>query len=81
MIPSASYVKVNKPDRKLCKQFNIETKDGKITSLFGFTHTYVKSIVDLNEDDSIDSFLPVNKYLPIRLTVWITELVYFVAVM
>ena len=46
------------PDRALCKQFNNETKDGKKmdrhSDLLSFT---VGSIVDLNEESSIDSFL------------------------
>nr|NNM89837.1 DEAD/DEAH box helicase family protein [Bacilli bacterium] len=46
------------PDRMLCDQFNMETKDGRnmhrYSDLLSFT---VKSIVDLNENDSIDSFL------------------------
>ncbi|OPG15387.1 helicase-related protein [Ferroacidibacillus organovorans] len=46
------------PNRALCEQFNAETKDGRdmhhYSDLLSFT---VKSIVDLNEDVSIDSFL------------------------
>ena len=48
----------DKPDEALCRQFNTETKDGKdmrhYSDLLRFA---VKSIVDLNENDSIDSFL------------------------
>ena len=48
----------SEPDYELCRQFNTETKDGRNMShysdLLNFT---VKSIVDLNEDNSIDSFL------------------------
>jgi SNF2 family DNA or RNA helicase len=48
----------SEPDYELCRQFNAETKDGRNMShysdLLNFT---VKSIVDLNEDNSIDSFL------------------------
>lgn len=46
------------PNQELCRLFNTETKDGRnmrhYSELLYFT---VKSIVDLNEDDSIDSFL------------------------
>ena len=46
------------PDYDLCRQFNAETKDGSnmrhYSDLLRFA---VESIVDLNEDDSIDSFL------------------------
>jgi hypothetical protein len=46
------------PDREPCRQFNLETKDGKdmcrYSDLLNFS---VGSIVDLNEDSSIDSFL------------------------
>jgi hypothetical protein len=48
----------DKPLDAQCKLFNAETKDGKhmrhYSNLLGFA---VKSIVDLNENDSIDSFL------------------------
>ncbi|WP_037585481.1 helicase-related protein [Stenoxybacter acetivorans] len=48
----------DKPLDELCRQFNAETKDGKkmrhYSDLLCFA---VNSIVDLNEDDSIDSFL------------------------
>lgn len=48
----------SEPFYELCGQFNNETKDGRnmrhYSELLYFT---VKSIVDLNEDDSIDSFL------------------------
>lgn len=47
-----------KPLDKLCKQFNAETKDGRdmhhYSDLLCFA---VKSIVDLNEDNAMDSFL------------------------
>jgi len=46
------------PNHELCRQFNAETKDGRnmrhYSDLLYFT---VKSIVDLNEHDSIDRFL------------------------
>ena len=48
----------SEPFYELCGQFNNETKDGRnmqhYSELLYFT---VKSIVDLNENDSIDSFL------------------------
>jgi hypothetical protein len=48
----------DKPESELCRQFNIETKDGgnmrHYSDLLCFA---VQSIVDLNEDDSIGSFL------------------------
>ncbi|MFP3154798.1 SNF2-related protein [Lachnospiraceae bacterium ZAX-1] len=48
----------DKPLDELCRQFNAETKDGRnmrnYSDLLCFA---VKSIVDLNEDDSINSFL------------------------
>jgi hypothetical protein len=48
----------DKPLDELCRRFNAETKDGKdmrhYSDLLCFA---VKSIVDLNEGDSIDSFL------------------------
>lgn len=48
----------SEPDRDLCKQFNIETKDGKNMRHYSdLLYFAVKSIVDLNEDNSIDSFL------------------------
>jgi hypothetical protein len=47
-----------KPLDELCRAFNAETKDGRdmrrYSDLLRFA---VKSIVDLNEDDSIASFL------------------------
>ena len=46
------------PEYELCRVFNAETKDGRnmrhYSDLLRFA---VKSVVDLNEDDSIDSFL------------------------
>jgi hypothetical protein len=46
------------PDRLLCEQFNAGTKDGRdMRHYSGLLYFAVKSIVDLNEDDSIDSFL------------------------
>lgn len=42
----------------LCKQFNDETKDGRNMQHYSdLLYFAVKSVVDLNEDDSIDSFL------------------------
>jgi hypothetical protein len=47
-----------KPLDELCRQFNAETKDGRnmrhYSELLCFA---VQSIVDLNEEDAIDSFL------------------------
>jgi len=46
------------PDAALCKQFNEETKDGKdMRQCSGLLYAVVESIVDLNESDSLDSFL------------------------
>ncbi|MBN2827905.1 MAG: SWF/SNF helicase family protein, partial [Tissierellales bacterium] len=46
------------PLLSLCKQFNDETKDGRNMSHYSdLLYLAVKSIVDINEDDSIDSFL------------------------
>jgi len=48
----------NTPDAALCKQFNDETKDGKDMKLYSdLLYSAVESIVDLNENDSINSFL------------------------
>ena len=48
----------DKPLDELCKQFNAETKDGRNMRRYSDLLCFaVKSIVDLNEDDSIDSFL------------------------
>ena len=48
----------DKPEMELCRQFNIETKDGKdmkhYSDLLNFA---INSIVNLNEEDTIDSFL------------------------
>ena len=48
----------SKPEYELCKQFNSETKDGRnmkhYSDLLSFA---VKSIIDLNEGDALDSFL------------------------
>ncbi|GHV13616.1 helicase [Clostridia bacterium] len=47
-----------KPLEELCRQFNTETKDGRNMRRYSDLLCFaVKSIVDLNEDDSIDSFL------------------------
>ena len=47
-----------KPLTELCGQFNTETKDGKNMKRYADLLCFaVKSIVDLNEDSSIDSFL------------------------
>jgi hypothetical protein len=47
-----------KPLDELCRQFNAETKDGRNMRQYSdLLYFAVKSIVDLNEDDSIDSFL------------------------
>lgn len=46
------------PNRDLCKQFNMKTKDGKdMRHYSNLLHFAVKSIVDLNEEDSLDGFL------------------------
>lgn len=46
------------PNCELCEQFNAETKDGRDMRHYSdLLYFAVKSIVDLNEDDSIDSFL------------------------
>ena len=48
----------SEPLLDLCKQFNDETKDGRNMRHYSdLLYFAVKSIVDLNEDDSIDSFL------------------------
>lgn len=48
----------SEPLLDLCKQFNAETKDGRNMRHYSdLLYFAVKSIVDLNEDDSIDSFL------------------------
>ncbi|MBC7087864.1 MAG: DEAD/DEAH box helicase family protein [Tissierellales bacterium] len=48
----------SEPMLELCKQFNDETKDGRDMQHYSdLLYFAVKSIVDLNEDDSIDSFL------------------------
>ena len=48
----------DKPEAELCRQFNFETKDGKNMRRYSeLLYFAVKSIVDLNEDDSIDGFL------------------------
>lgn len=68
----------------LCRQFNAETKDGKnmrrYSDLLNFA---VKSIVDLNEADSLDSFLS-GKQISLTATTFDGlddfELVCFVAV-
>lgn len=46
------------PDHALCDQFNTETKDGRDMRRYSdLLYVGVKSIVDLNEKDSLDSFL------------------------
>ncbi len=46
------------PLDELCRRFNAETKDGKNMKRYSDLLRFaVKSIVDLNEDDAIDSFL------------------------
>ena len=46
------------PDFDLCRQFNAETKDGgNMRHYSDLLYFAVKSIVDLNEGDSIDGFL------------------------
>ena len=46
------------PDHDLCRQFNAETKDGSNMRHYSdLLYFAVKSIVDLNEGDSIDGFL------------------------
>ena len=48
----------SEPLLDLCKQFNDETKDGRNMHHYSdLLYFAVKSVVDLNEDDSIDSFL------------------------
>ena len=48
----------SEPLLDLCKQFNHETKEGRNMRHYSdLLYFAVKSIVDLNEDDSIDSFL------------------------
>ena len=48
----------SEPDRLLCKQFNSETKDGKNMRQYSdLLSVAVKSIIELNEKDSIDGFL------------------------
>ena len=46
------------PDYDLCRQFNAETKDGSNMRHYSdLLYFAVKSVVDLNEGDSIDGFL------------------------
>ncbi|MTV50506.1 ATP-dependent helicase [Heliobacillus mobilis] len=46
------------PNRELCGQFNSETKDGRNMRHYSdLLYFAVKSIVELNENDSIDGFL------------------------
>lgn len=48
----------SEPDGLLCKQFNSETKDGKNMRQYSdLLSVAVKSIIELNEEDSIDGFL------------------------
>jgi hypothetical protein len=49
---------ISEPNTDLCKQFNDETKDGKNMRRYSnMLYAAVDSIVDLNESDSINSFL------------------------
>jgi hypothetical protein len=49
---------ISEPNTALCKQFNDETNDGKNMRRYSdMLYTAVDSIVDLNESDSINSFL------------------------
>lgn len=51
-----------KPLDELCRQFNAKTKDGRNMRHYSdLLYFAVKSIVNLNEDDSIDTFLSGNK--------------------
>ncbi len=46
------------PDQDLCRQFNVETKDGGNMQYYSdLLYVAVESIVDLNEGNSIDGFL------------------------
>jgi hypothetical protein len=48
----------DKPFDELCRQFNAETKDGRNMRRYSDLLCFaVNSVVDLNEDDSIDGFL------------------------
>lgn len=48
----------SEPIQELCREFNVETKDGRDMQHYSdLLYFAVKSIVDLNEDNSIDSFL------------------------
>jgi SNF2 family DNA or RNA helicase len=48
----------SEPFYELCRQFNTETKDGRnMRHHSDLLYFAVKSIVDLNEDDSLDGFL------------------------
>ncbi|MBP2028994.1 SNF2 family DNA or RNA helicase [Acetoanaerobium pronyense] len=52
----------SEPIFELCKEFNLETKDGRNMKHYSDLLCFaVKSIIDLNEDDSIDSFLSGNQ--------------------
>lgn len=52
----------SEPILELCKEFNHETKDGRNMKHYSDLLCFaVKSIIDLNEDDSIDSFLSGNQ--------------------
>jgi len=52
----------SKPNAALCKLFNGETKDGKDMQKYSdMLYAAVDSIVDLNENDSINSFLSGNQ--------------------
>ena len=48
----------SEPNRELCGKFNTETKDGRSMRHYSdLLYFAVKSIVDLNENNSLDSFL------------------------
>lgn len=48
----------SEPDHELCVQFNAETKDGRNMRHYSdLLYFAVKSIVDINEGDSLDGFL------------------------
>jgi SNF2 family DNA or RNA helicase len=53
---------ISSPNTGLCKRFNDETKDGKDMKMYSdMLYSAVDSIVDLNENDSISSFLSGNQ--------------------
>ncbi len=48
----------SEPNSELCREFNAETKDGRNMCYYSdLLYFAVKSVVDLNENDSLDSFL------------------------